>query len=121
MANPERQGKRLGQQSQGNTARTQDPTSSYGLQKEPMDHVRPQTEKLPQQTRAERIRAAEDDALRPNQGAAEPITQGSSPQRNDPSSPDSSQGTRAAANEQHRIESERPPRNGSPAATGSRK
>ena len=112
MANKQWDDKRPGPQGQANTNGTQDPTVGYGVQKEPMDHVRSPSEKLPQ-TKAERDQAAEDDALRPNQGAAEPIVEGDSPQRNNPSSTDSSQGTRAAANEQQRRDSERPSQNGS--------
>ena len=55
MANKESDGKRgIGQSGQGNTSTTQDPTTGYGVEKEPMDLVKPQRDRMAYQGATER-------------------------------------------------------------------
>ena len=55
MANKESDGKRgIGQSGQGNTSTTQDPTQGYGVEKEPMDLVKPQRDRMAYQGATER-------------------------------------------------------------------
>jgi len=55
MANKESEGKgAIGQTGQGNTSATQDPTKGYGIEKEPMDLVKPQRDRMAYQGATER-------------------------------------------------------------------